>query len=86
MRKIVEIDANEGLPSLLGEQVILLCANYFYAGKLVGVNKTQLALENASIVYETGAWSDAKWKDAQPMGPGEHFVRIQHIESYRRGK
>jgi hypothetical protein len=87
MKRIVEDSAKkEGLDSLLGEKVILLCGNYFYAGKLVGVNKTQVALEDASIVYETGSWTDKTWKDAQSLGTGEHYVRIQWIESYRLGK
>jgi hypothetical protein len=86
MKRIVESTAKDGLDSLLGEQVLLLCGNYFYAGKLTGVSKTFVALEFASIVYETGPWSDAKYKDAQPMGPGETFVRIQWIEAYRKGK
>lgn len=86
MKRIVEVDSKSGLESLMGEQVILLCGNYFYAGKLVGVNKTCVALADASIVYETGEWSSPKWKDAQSLGPGETFVRIQWIEAFRKGK
>lgn len=86
MKRIVEEAALTGLESLMGEQVILLCGNYFYAGKLTGVNKTIVELTDASIVYETGQWSAPKWADAQPMGPGAHYVRIQWIESFRRSK
>jgi hypothetical protein len=87
MKRIVEdVSALSGLDSLMGEQVLLLCGNYFYAGKLVGVNKTVVALDGCSIVYETGEWSAIKWKDAQSMGPGETYVRIQWIEAFRRGK
>ena len=86
MKRIVETTSTDGLESLMGEQVLLLCGNYFYAGKLIGVNKTCVALEGASIVYETGEWSAKAWKDAQSMGPGETFVRIQWIEAFRRGK
>ena len=86
MRRIVETTATDGLESLMGEQVLLLCGNYFYAGKLIGVNKTCVALDGASIVYETGEWSAKSWKDSQSMGPGETFVRIQWIEAFRRGK
>ena len=57
MLKLIEVDKDsEGLKGLIGEKVTLLCANYFYAGKLVGVNDSYVKLENASIVYETGAW------------------------------
>jgi hypothetical protein len=75
-----------GLDSLLGEKVLLLCGNYFYAGVLVGVNKTFVKLNDAAIVYETGEWSASAYKDAQKLGPGPTFVRIQWIEAYRRGK
>ena len=85
MKTIDEAGLN-GLESLMGEQVLLLCGNYFYAGKLVGVNETLVTLDGASIVYETGEWSAAKWKDSQAMGPGETYVRIQWIESFRKGK
>ena len=87
MKRIIEDTSGSfGLESLMGEQVLLLCGNYFYAGKLVGVNKTIVALQDASVVYETGDWSAAKWKDSQAMGPGETYVRIQWIEAFRRGK
>ena len=87
MKRIIEnTSAAFGLEGLMGEQVLLLCGNYFYSGKLVGVNKTVVALEDASIVYETGEWSLKAWKDAQSMGPGETYVRIQWIESFRKGK
>lgn len=86
MKRIIETKDAQGLESLLGEQVLLLCGNYFYAGKLVGVNKTYVALDGAAIVYETGEWSAPKWKDAQSLGPGETYIRIQWIEAYRRGK
>ena len=87
MKKLVKCEEveGEGLLGLLGEKVILLCANYFYAGKLVGVNDTCVRLDDASLVYETGAWSDKNWKDAQLMGDG-HYVMISAIESYRLGK
>lgn len=86
MKRIYDVTGATGLDALLGEQVLLLCGNYFYAGKLVGVNKTFVALEDASIVYETGEWSAQNWKDAQRVGPGETYVRIQWIEAFRRGK
>ena len=86
MKRIIETADASGLDSLLGESVLLLCGNYFYAGKLFGVNKTFVALQDAAIVYETGPWSDPTWKDAQSLGSGETYVRIQWIEAFRRGK
>ena len=82
---VTEIEG-EGLEALLGEQVILMCMNYNYVGKLVGVNEKFVLLgDDAAICYETGEWSAAKWKDAQKFGR-EHYVMIDKIESFGRGK
>lgn len=86
MKRIIEDTGKGGLDSLLGEKVLLLCGNYFYAGKLTGVNNTFVELDDASIVYETGEWSAPAYKDAQKLGTGPTFIRIQWIEAYRRGK
>ncbi len=83
MRKVVQtIEADgEGLMKLLGEKVTLLCANYFYTGTLVGVNETCVLLEQPSIVYETGAWHEKGWKDAQAL-PGAIYVMTAAIEAF----
>ena len=82
MKKIVEIDPKAGLESLLGERVLLLCLNYFYAGKLVGVNRASVLLHDASIVYETGDWSAASFKDQQAIKRSAVYVRIAAIEAF----
>ena len=79
---VVEVEG-EGLVSLLGENVILLCTNYFYAGRLAGVNAQDVLLEEAVIVYETGEWSAKTWASAQKL-PGDVYVRLQAIEAYCR--
>ena len=71
--------------ALLGEQVILFCMNYFYAGKLVGVNDETVLLEDGGVVYETGSFSDAKWKDMQKI-PGPLYIRVSSIEAFAKGK
>jgi hypothetical protein len=71
----------EGLVGLLGQEVTLFCANYIYAGKLVGVNDTFVKLEKPEIVYETGAFTETKWKDAQPL-PNDWHVQLASIESF----
>lgn len=87
MKKLVEVQEveGEGLISLLGEQVILFCMNYFYAGKLVGVNDTCVLLENGGIVYETGAFNELKWKDFQKVAD-KLYVKLESIESFAKGK
>lgn len=81
MKKLIEIE-NEGMESLLGEVVTLMCANYFYTGKLVGVNDTCVKLESPKIIYETGAWSNKDWKDAQSMECDCIYVQTALIESF----
>jgi hypothetical protein len=81
MRKIVKQVEGEGLESLLGENVVLWCANYIYAGKLSGVNDRDVLLQDASVVYETGELCAPAWKDAQKL-PGPWYIRTASIESY----
>lgn len=81
----VEMIETEGLSSLLGDRVLLMCGNYFYEGVLEGIIEDRgdlcVKLSDAGIVYETGAWSDLSWKDRQQL-PGDHYVRIEAIESF----
>jgi hypothetical protein len=86
MKKIIETSDACGLDALLGEKVILLCANYFYAGTLTGVNDKFVQLSDAKIVYDTGEWSAKDWSDAQALPGGIWYVERGFIESYGAGK
>ena len=81
MKKLVEEVSGEGLEKLLGERVTLFCMNYIYTGKLMGVNASCALLEDAAIVYETGALDTKSWQDAQAL-PGPWYVQISCIESF----
>ena len=81
MKKIVEEVEGEGLVKLMGQRVTLFCVNYIYTGKLIGVNIDDVLLTDASIVYETGAFTNTEWKDAQSL-PNDCYVRTAAIESY----
>lgn len=81
MKKIVEEKEGEGFEKLLGERITVFCANYIYAGKLMGVNETCLLLTDPSIVYETGSFSEKHWKDAQAL-PHDWYILINAIESF----
>lgn len=88
MKKLVttvEVD-NAGLEGLMGEQVLLLCANYFYTGKLTGVNKEFVELEDPAIVYETGQWSAKTYQDQQKLHTKLFYVRLAAIESFGLSK
>ncbi len=81
MKKIVDEVSGEGLEKLLGERVTLFCLNYVYTGKLMGVNASCVLLQDAAIVYETGAFNTKEWKDAQAL-PGPWYVSVSAIESF----
>ena len=83
MKKLVTVQEveGEGLESFLGERITLFCLNYIYTGNLVGVNHDCVKLEDAAIVYETGAFTDTAWKDAQKL-PHPVYVTKATIESF----
>lgn len=85
MKKIVTEVSGEGLEKLLGERVTLFCANYIYTGTLNGISENCVLLTDAAIVYETGPFSDKKWKDAQSL-PEEWYIQIDAIESFGKLK
>lgn len=86
MKKLVQEIEGEGLEKLLGETVTLFCLNYFYNGKLIGVNESCVLLQDPKIIYETGVFSDKAWKDAQSMDIEELYVQKAAIESFARTK
>ena len=83
MKRLVEVEEieNEGLASLLGKRVTLFSLNYIYTGKLVGINDEFCKLEDASIVFETGDFSDSSWKDAQAL-PHPIYPMMRCIEMF----
>lgn len=86
MKVLVNEVENEGLESLLGQKVLIFCLNYIYTGKLVGVNDKCIKLEDAYIVYETGAFSDSSYKDAQKLHTKVWYVSTGVIESFGLSK
>ena len=84
MKRFIEED-DSAWDSLAGEVVTIFSLNYIYTGKLIAVNDTCVELENPSIVYETGAFSVPKWKDAQPL-PHNIFVSMGCIEAFGKVK
>lgn len=88
MRQIVTVTEveGEGLDAFLGQNVMLFCLNYIYTGELVGVNDTFVKLDKASIVYETGPFTQAGYKDAQALPGNSWYVQRSVIESFGVGK
>jgi hypothetical protein len=83
MKKLVKVEEveGEGLIGLMGEIVTLYCQIYIYTGKLVGVNESFILLENPAIVYDTGAYTNNKYADAQCL-PKQIYIMKQSIEMF----
>ena len=87
MKKIVtvtEIEGEgegEGMEGLLGKKVLIFCMNYIYTGTLAGISSACILLEDASIVYETGAFSEETFTDAQKL-PNNLYIQTATIESF----
>jgi len=67
MKKLIEDTSPEGMLKLIGEIVTVFCVNYFYTGKLTGVNDVEIMLTEPKIIYETGPFGEGNWKDAQKL-------------------
>lgn len=82
MKKLIMEDENEGLMKLLGEVITVYCTSFIYSGKLIGVNEDCILLDEAVIVYDTGAHTDKKWSVAEPMPNKLWYVMKSKIESF----
>ncbi len=78
--QVIEVD-NEGLISLLGKRITVFCLNYFYSGKLEGVNDSVIKLTDASIVFDTGSLSASSFATEEKL-PNDVYINISHIESF----
>lgn len=85
LKEVIEVE-DEGLIKLLDKTVTLFCLNYFYNGKLVGVNDDCVLLQDPKIIYSTGSWTDKNWSDAQSMGIPELYIQKAAIESFGETK
>ena len=85
MKTIVETQG-EALEKLMGQEVMVFCGNYIYAGKFCGLDETHVKLSNPHIVYETGAFTTKTYKDAQKLPSDEWFISRNAIESMGPGK
>ena len=83
MKTLVEVKEteNEGLLALMGQNIIVFGTQYYYAGKLVGVNATCIKLTNACKVYETGPLVGKSWKTSEAL-PNDTYVMLHAIEAF----
>ena len=60
--------------ALIGEDVMIFCMSYIYAGKLTGVNEEYILLEEAKIVLRgLENFTDKGYSDAQPLPNKKHL-------------
>jgi len=85
MKKLVEEVTGEGLESLLGEVIEVMCYRYIYHGKLTGVNEKDILITDASVVFNTGPYDNKDYEDIQKLGR-DLYVRTAAIESYSLAK
>jgi hypothetical protein len=71
------------IEKLIGKEVLVLCAGYFYVGKLTKVDQMSLELQGAKIVYDVNNFDRKTWKDtAQDTLPAaEWYIERNAIES-----
>lgn len=82
MKKLIIEDTSEGLIKLIGEVITVYCESFIYSGQLIGVNDDCVLLDNAKIVYDTGAHKDKGWGLAEPLPNGKWYVMKSKIESF----
>lgn len=82
-KEVIDVP-NEGLVALIGRSVLVMCANFYYQGKLEGVNKDCIKLSGTKIILETGKLGAQKWDKSAPSPneDGIHYVMKDAIESF----
>ena len=74
------------LETLKGKRVLLMCAAFFYEGRVVAVSDSEVTLESPAIIYDTGEWKNNGYESAEQMGEPLLYVQRQAIEAYRIAK
>lgn len=85
MKLLVKETDQEGLLALMGKKITFYCVNYIYSGKLVGVNTDVIKLDDAEIVYETGAHSDKSWSNSESFH-NPVYIRLSAVEMFTEWK
>ena len=66
---------------LMGKKITLFCMNYVYTGTLDSRSVDTVKLTDASVVFETGAFSEKGWKDFENL-PNPVYVQIRNVEAF----
>lgn len=82
MKRLVEIDNDSFLESLMGQRITVFCARYIYTGDLIAISNDEILLKHPAIVYETGSFGSKDWKDAQQLPHDQFCIDRRSVESY----
>lgn len=75
------VDVEGGPVTMLGMTVVVMCTSYIYTGTLTGVNAHFIEVSEPSVVYETGPWSGATFKDVQRLPTKKQILFYGQIEN-----
>ena len=67
-----------------GQSVLLICSAFYYWGTIESIGLTAVTLNDAHIVYQTGAFEDGKsnWQDSQRLPFQPWSIKRNSIESF----
>ena len=78
---VVEVE-NEGFFALLGKNVEVHTPNFIFAGKLEGVNDKFIKISNAHTVFDTGAYTNKNYSDAQKRQQDVWYIMLGSIIAF----
>ena len=76
-------DLRQQISGFMGQRLMFFCRNFVYVGIVAHVGEDFVALNEPYVVFETGALTDKKFKDAQPL-PHEWHVPFASCEGFGR--
>jgi len=76
-----EVEEVEDITELEGKKYAFQCARYIYYGKVKNVNPSWVELDEASVVFDTGNYSDTSAEDIQELPKKKAYVMRQSIEA-----
>jgi len=76
-----QIKEINNLDDLIGEIYCFQCARYIYHGKIEAVNSDFITLKKASVIFNTGDYSNPEAEDKQEIKKGIKIMR-QSVESF----
>jgi hypothetical protein len=72
----------DGYSELIGKNITVFCCRYTYYGKLIEEGKNFIKLQNPNKVYETGCFTEKKFKDIQSLNTKTFSINKDSVESF----